>query len=135
MANLAYTAANIRPLGGALVRQFLAGATLAPGDLVYLASDGDVEKSDASDSATADAIGVVVPSNDETSFAAGKPVSVCIFGPVAGFSSLTPGARGYVSDDAGKLEDAAGTFVKCMGYAEAADIFVFLPGMAALTSS
>ncbi len=131
MALIALTSANIRALqaNGAVVRPYAAGGTVTIGYLVYIAVDGDVEHADGDvDAATARGIGIAVESYDgETSVAAGNPVSVCVFGPVSGLSGMTPGANHYVSDDVGRLADAAGTFSRIMGYAERAGVFFVHP--------
>ncbi len=130
MADISLTAAQIRPLvaNGAVLRSYKAGAALTVGQAVYLASDGDVEPADANAVASARAIGIVVESRDgETSIASGDPCTVCVFGPVSGFSGMTPGANCYVSDTAGKVADAAGTCSRIIGYAETAGILFVHP--------
>jgi len=130
MANITVTSANVRALqaNGAIVRSYDAGGTITIGYLVYIATDGDVEHADASAVASCRAIGVAVESYDgETSVSAGNRVSVCVFGPVSGFSSMTPGANHYVSDTAGRLADAAGTCSRIVGYAEAAGVLFVHP--------
>lgn len=130
MANLAVTAANVRPLDGAVTRGFDAGAAgMVPGDAVYIASDDDVEKTDGNVSNTLAAFrGLIVSiQGGKSSTALGDRVTVCVFGPVAGFTGLTPGAPGYVSNDAGKLEDAVGAFQRIAGYAESATVFFVNP--------
>lgn len=137
MTNLSIPdAKNVRPLEGAVIRRGTAGGAAAVGDWVYLASDGDWERCDGSEAATAEGRGIIVASDHgETTIAAGDGISVVTLGPVGGFASLTPGAVGYTSDDAGKLEDATGTVTWRAGYAESANIFFVLPGMAAAASS
>jgi len=131
MSALTVTAANVRPLDGAVVRDFDAGEAVDPGELVYIATDGDVELADANLSLAATrAVGVVVAvEGGKDSAASGDLVSVCMFGPVAGFSSLTPGANGYVSDTAGNIEDATGTAGRIVGFAESAIVFFVCPQM------
>ena len=46
MTDATLTSANIRPLNGAIVRQFAANAELTVGNVVYIASDGEVDKAD-----------------------------------------------------------------------------------------
>lgn len=128
MSNLALTAALIRPLDGSVVRGYDLGEAMAPGDCVFVDTDGDINKADGNAVASAKGIGLIVAIQGGKALGAlGDKASVCVFGPVAGFSSLTPGANGYVSDDAGKLEDAAGTCSRIMGYAEAATVFFIHP--------
>lgn len=137
MANLAVTAANVRPLDGSVTRGFNLGGAAAPGDPVYVASDGDVERADANVSnATAAVRGLVVAiQGGKAVGAAGDRATVCVFGPVAGFTGLTPGAPGYVSNDVGKLEDAAGAFERIAGYAESATVFFVNPEQSTAASS
>jgi len=131
MADIDLTSVEIAALqkNGAVVRPYTAGDTLTVGYLVFIATDGDVEHADGDvDAATARAIGIVVESFDgETTIAAGNRVSVCVFGPVSGFSGMTPGANYYVSDTVGRISDAAGTFSRIIGYSERAGILFVHP--------
>ena len=131
MADITVTSADVRALqaNGAVVRRYLAGAAITVGYAVHIASDGDVEHSDANTTqAAARAIGIAVESRDgETSIAAGDPVSVCVFGPVGGFSGMTPGTNQYVSDTVGRIADAAATYDRIIGYAESATVLFVNP--------
>jgi len=126
MADVTFTAAEIAPLRehGAVVLDGRAGGAITVGHLVYMASDGDWERADANVSAAvARAQGIAVASYDgETTIASGDPVSVCVFGPVAGFSSLTPGANLYISDTVGRIADAAATYDRIIGWALTAGV-------------
>lgn len=132
MANLSIPVLkNVRALDGATIRSGTAGGTISVGDWVYIASDGDWERADASASSTALGRGIVVASvTGETAIAAGEGLAVVSFGPVAGFEDLEPGAAGFTSNDAGKLEDAAGTVTWVGGYAESPQVFFVMPGLA-----
>lgn len=136
MANLAVTPANVRPLDGAVTRAYNLGGTVAVGDPVYVASDGDVERTDGNVSNTVAAFrGILVAlQGGKSTGAAGDRGTVCVFGPVAGFTGLTPGAPGYVSNDVGKLEDAVGAFQRFAGYAESATVFFVQPVMSTAAS-
>ena len=130
MTDISLTAAQIRPLteNGAVLRRYTAGASITIGDAVYVASDGDVEPADGNAVASARAIGIAVASYDgETSVNSGDPVTVCVFGPVSGFSGMTPGANHYVSDEAGNVADSAGTCSRIIGYAESATVLFVHP--------
>ena len=133
MSAISLTAANIRALteNGAVIRRYIAGGTITVGNLVALASDGYIDPADANGSqALSMAIGVAVQSYDgETSIAAGGPVSVCVFGPVSGFLAMTPGANHYVSDTAGSVDTATGTYDRIVGYAESATVLFVNPEM------
>jgi hypothetical protein len=140
MADASYTADNIKVMEGAVTRHFIAGEALALGDWVYIASDGEVEKADANAAATAEGAGLVVGCVDDTgASAAGDPVTVCVFGPVAGFSSLNEGTVYFTSANAGKIADAApsgaGSWTNGAGRAERADVFFVQPGLRAATSN
>ncbi len=129
MADLTVTAARVRPLDGAVCRPYDLGDSVNVGDSVYVASDGDVEQSDGNvNAARAAGVGLVVAiQGGKSSGVAGDRATVCLFGPVAGFSGMTPGKNGYVSNTAGKLADAAGTFSRIMGFAESAEVFFVHP--------
>lgn len=124
-ADLTVTAADVRPMAGAKVERFDAGGTLTPGMSVYIASDGDVESTDSDAVGTTWSIGIVVAGADgAVSYSAGDRVDVVVEGPVAGFSSLTPGALGYVSATAGSINDTAGTKSCIVGYAKTDSVFM-----------
>jgi len=125
MANITVTSASVRALqagNGAIVSRYTAGDTITIGYAVYIVDDGDVEHADADASQAASrGIGIAVESYDgETSVTAGDPVSVCVFGPVEGFSGMTPGDPIFVSDDVGRIADAAGTYSRAIGRADSA---------------
>jgi hypothetical protein len=133
MADLTVTPADVRPLPGAISFRFTAGGTVNVGDEVYIAADDDVEQTDASALATANGRGIVVSApNGKLVAAAGDAVDVVVFGPVAGFDSLTPDTAGYASETAGKIADAAPTTASSavwpVGYAQTAEVFFVLPG-------
>ena len=108
MADITVTAADVRPLPGAVIQRFTADAALNVGDAVYIKSDGDAAQADADDATQAQAVGIVASApNGATSAAAGDTVDVVVAGPVTGFSSMTPGALCYASTTAGKVADAA----------------------------
>jgi hypothetical protein len=111
-----------------VVQSFDLGGAADVGDLVYIASDGDVEKADASAQDSAKAVGILTAvEGGEDSGTAGDLVSVCVFGPVAGFSSMTPGANGYVSDTPGDIDASAGTYDRIVGFAKSAAVFFVSP--------
>ncbi len=127
MSAIALTAANIRPIvsRGAVLAKGTAGATITIGQAVYMASTGSIGVADADASKAASfGIGIAVESFDgETTINSGDPVTYCVYGPVSGFSGMTPGALGWVADAAGGLDTAAGTYDHIMGYAESATTF------------
>ena len=132
MAQIAPTAADVRPLEGAIMRKASAGEALTVGDAVYVSgASGNipaVSKAVGTAVATANIMGVVVAGapekNGSTSIASGDVVDVVVFGPVAGFSG-TAGGFVWVSDTAGQIADAVGTKSTIAGFMEtAATLFV-----------
>ena len=139
MADISYTAIEIRALteNGARVRPYTAGGTVTIGQCVYIATDGDVEPADANAGTPAEqGIGIAVQSYDgETTITSGNPVSVCVFGPVSGFSGMTPGDVLYVSNTVGRIADAAGAFTRVIGHAERAGVLWVNPEQSDAASS
>lgn len=139
MAAVTFTAADIRPLNGAITRRFNTGGTVDAGKGVYIAADGDVEHADADDVAQAQARGIACANQSGgTSFAAGERIDVVLYGPVAGFTGLTPGLPVYVSPTAGALDQTAsattGDFNYIIGYAESATTIFVCPQMVVPTA-
>lgn len=139
---MAVTAANVRALEGAILRNKKAGGTVNMGDAVYIDSNSAVQQAKANAAATSAAEGVIVAvaQPGQTSAAAGEGVSVCTFGPVGGFSSLTPGAVYYVdASTAGAITATApsggGAWAKSIGYAESDTILFVSPGIRPAISS
>jgi len=137
MTTISLTAANIRPLTGAVIRRYVAGEALTVGQVVYVSAAETVSIADGNvGAAEARAVGIVVESYDgETTIASGDVASVVVFGPVSGFSSATPGSYGYVSDTVGSLDTAAGTYSFIVGYFESAGVFFVHPGIDDPTSA
>lgn len=117
MADLTITAASVRPVGHCLVRRFTAGATITPGQPVYVSANNTVSLTDGSALTTAACVGLAVSnSNGATSFASGEEIDVVMFGVVDGFATnLAADTLVYVDDDAGVLADAVGTKVCRVG--------------------
>lgn len=133
MAAITVTAKNIRPLPGAVVRRFSAGGSINVGDTAYIASDGDVERAQAGTAAGSVAtfsVGLVVSAPmGGTIAAAGEPVDVAMYGPVDGFSGMTPGDMLYQSSTAGRLDDAAGSVSHKVARALSATVVFVNPAM------
>ena len=128
MAALSVTAADVSVMPQTIVRTFNAGGAVSLGDSVYVVSDDDVEKSNGGAAGTATGRGVVVAiENGKTVAVANDAVTVALYGPVAGFDSLTPGAPGYVSDTAGEIDTGVGTVTWVMGWALTARMFFVNP--------
>ena len=117
------TAANIKPLEGAIIRRYTAGAAVAAGEIVSMQSDGVVDPSDSTSAAQC-IVGVAV----QAAAAAGDRLDVVVFGPVQCVTGGTPGASAYDSTTAGEpSESTAGNQTK-VGFVEAATvIFVSKP--------
>lgn len=126
MADITTVVANASPLPGSVGRDVDAGGSGNLLDTVYVAADDDFEQADGSTADPAKARGVVTSiAGGKTTFAAGDRIHVTFFGPVAGFSGMTPGDTLYQSDTAGKLADAAGTNSHKVAFAlTATEIFV-----------
>jgi len=132
MANITVTVADVRPLGGAVIRRACATEALAFGDIVYIDSATgaipNVSKAVGTDLATGHAYGIVVSGNlAGTSVAIGEACDVVVLGPVTGYSSMTPGATVWVSDTAGRLSDSVGTCSCILGVAESAATVLVRP--------
>lgn len=137
MAALSFTAANISadPIQGSIIRNKQAGAAVSVGQAVYIDSDGKVQPADANVSLTTSmGHGVVVNSASlygETSIASGAYCSICVFGPVYGFTGLAEGTQAWVGATAGEIVDTAptgGAYQRVMGYALESDVFFVDPG-------
>lgn len=137
MTALTVTPALVRSLEGSIQRVGVAGGAVNVGDWVYKDANGAYQKAAGDDAVTANGValvtGVSVPG--ATSAASGDGIVLTVFGPVAGFSGLTPGTLGYTSDTAGKVDDAAGTVTWVAGRCDEATVFFVQPGMALPTSS
>ena len=109
------TAANIKPLEGAIIRRGVLGDTVAAGEIVEMQTDGYWDP--------AVATGVVM--NGAICIEAGvvgDTVDLVVFGPVKALTGATPGAIVYVSDTAGEPSETAGTKSAVIGYAESATV-------------
>jgi hypothetical protein len=129
--------ANVRPLNGCVIRRAVAAGALAYGDVVYITSATTydlptVDKIAGGALATSNPYGIVVSTNNPgaTSIAAaGEVVDVVVFGPVTGYSGMTPGASIWASDTAGRLSSVVGTHSGFVGTAETAVTVFVRPGL------
>jgi hypothetical protein len=147
MTSATFTAVNISASQdeGSIIRNFEADEAGGVGDAVYITSAGKVKLADSNVDATplaAQAIGIVtgVATNSvfgQTTFAAGDRVSVCIFGPVHGFSGLVEGTLLFSSKTAGDIEQTAqsASYQWALGYALHDDTIFVLPGMSSPVSA
>ena len=131
MAAVSMTAADVRPLPGAITRRFTAGGTINAGQPVYLNSSGNAVRSDATDRAKSHVVGLAVADNDGgTIFSSGDIIDVVVFGPVAGGSSLNEGSFAYCGTTAGGMEDGSpgsGNYKVIVGVPHADDILFVNP--------
>lgn len=144
MTDVSVTAANISAdqTHGSVIRNYRAASQVTVGDVVYLDGNGRMARADADLSEAASrGVGIVVSGESmygETTIEAGQFGSVCVFGPVFGFSGLTPGANYWVSKTPGKLDDTqptSPTYRYIMGYAVSSDTFFVMPGKANTVSA
>lgn len=120
---------------GSIIRNAELAADMALGTLVSMNTDGKLVKADGnSTAALARAIGVLVAAPyplGGTTVTSGERGSYCVFGPVYGFSGMTPGVYGYVGDAAGEIDtDPSTTNALAVGRAVAADVFFVNIGVA-----
>jgi len=114
------TAKNIKPLEGAILRRFTAGATIAAGELVSMQSDGFV------DPAITTAVEVVAGVAIQGASAADR-IDVVVYGPVKCLTGATVGAIVYASDTAGEPAETAGTKTTIAGWNESATVLFVNP--------
>ncbi len=109
MSSITISEANIRPiLPLAQCRRKDCGGTVTAGEIVYIDSNGAVQPVDADAASTSRVYGIAIADNDGgTSFSSGEAIDVCVFGPVTGFTSLSPGSLLYNSPTAGAMDESA----------------------------
>jgi len=116
------TAANIKPLEGAIIRRFTAGATIAAGEFVSMMADGYVDPTDTQLMAGSALLGVAL-----TAAGAGDRVDVVTFGPVQCMTGATPANLVYATDTAGEPGTSVGTIDILAGFAESATVLFVRP--------
>jgi hypothetical protein len=119
------TADNIKPLNGAIIRRYTAGAAVAAGEIVSMQSDGYVDPANTT-SAAQKVMGVAL----QAATAAGQVIDVVVFGPVICVTGATPGATIHASDTAGEPAESAGTNGGITGIAESATVVFVRPEVA-----
>lgn len=137
MADIAVTAAAVKPMNGALTRRGTAGAAGTVGNAVYLDGANGWKPADADALASAQARAIVVGVNGQVgagAFAAGDRLDLVLYGPVTYGAGMTPGGRVFVSTTAGACDQtapaAAGDYPFAIGWAEAADVLFVAPATA-----
>ena len=114
---------NVKPLGGAYIRRYTAGATILPGELVSMQSDGFVDPANTG-SAAQTVVGVAIKGGLITA-----TIDVVVYGPIVCVTGGTPGATAHASDTAGEPAESAGSNAGVLGYVEAATILFVRPGV------
>jgi len=109
------TAANIKPLQGAIVRRVTLGATTEAGEIISLQSDGKWDPAVATAVVKTGAIALQAGVD-------GDKVDAVFFGPVQCLTGATIGNIVYVGDTAGEPVETAGTKSAVIGHAESATV-------------
>jgi predicted RecA/RadA family phage recombinase len=130
MANLIEVTdtSKIKPLGGAIVRRYNAGAAVTAGFPVYLDSGGAVRMASGTAVSTNDVIGIAL-----TAIASGARGDVVVKGPVYCLTGATPGGTLLVMNSAGGLDHTGGTKKTVVGVAETAEILFVRPRISSLS--
>lgn len=115
------TAANIKPLTGAIIRQHTSGEAIAAGELVSLESDGYLDASDAS--STDEVTGVAV----QAAAGSGEVIDVVVLGPIKCLLGATIGGTVFNSTTAGEPTQTDAGNSTAAGYAETATILYVQP--------
>lgn len=116
------TAELIKPLDGAVIRRYTAGATIAAGEIVSLMADGYVDPANTSDFTAACVVGIALKAA-----VAGQRVDVVTHGPVVCLLDATPASLIYASDTAGEPAESVGTKDVLVGFAESATVLFVRP--------
>ena len=114
----------IKPLEGALIRRYTAGAAVTAGCPVALDSSGYVQHADGNSS---DPVGDMVQGIAiQAATAAGERVDVVVYGPVWCMTGATAGGYVYISDTVA-LPDVSSTANGVIGIAESANVLFVRP--------
>ena len=118
------TAELVKPLEGAIIRRFTAGATIEAGEIVSMAADGYLDPADTTDFTLACVVGIALQDVAIT-----QRVDVVVHGPVLCCSGGTPGTLVYATDTAtaGEPSVTAGAKVVLVGVMETATILFVRP--------
>lgn len=98
----------------------VAAETLTTGQVVSLKTDGLAYKADANDAALRPAVGIV-----GKGAATGAKVEIIVMGVLSGWSSLTEGAPGYLSETAAAVTQSAPAYSQQVGFAITATDYLF----------
>lgn len=122
---LTVTAAQVKPLAGAIVRTVTLGEAATAGQAVYPNASGAYLKADADAAGKYRGTGILIADsqgqfNTGASYASGSDVSMVCFGPVAGFSGMDPTKSVWVDVTAGGFTQTkpsgGGVFASPIGY-------------------
>ena len=98
----------------------VAAETLATGQVVSLKTDGLAYKADANDAALRPAVGVIGKGG-----ATGAKVEIIVMGILSGWSTLTEGAPGYLSETAAGVTQSSPAYSQQVGYATTSTDYFF----------
>lgn len=142
MGSISVTAASVKLMNENEVIKIrgTVGATITPGQPVYLDGTNGWKPADADAAASGMARGIALSdAYGSVSFAVGQKIDIVIFGRVGGFASMTPGGNVYVSLDAGRLDQTAppnsGDFIFAVGWAESASVLFVQPQITVPTAN
>jgi hypothetical protein len=118
------TEENVKPLDGAKIRRYTAGAAIEAGEIVSMMADGYVDPADTTDFTAACVVGIALQD-----VAAGERVDVVTQGPVTAFTGGTPGTLVYATDTAtaGEPSVTNGTKIVLVGVMESATTLFVRP--------
>ncbi len=116
------------------------GATVTPGQPVYLDGTNGWKPADADAAASGMARGIALSDAwGSVSFPSGTVIDIVVYGRVGGFASMTPGGNVYVSLTAGSLDQTAppnsGDFIFAVGWAESASVLFVQPQITVPTAN
>jgi len=114
------TAANIKPLEGAIVQKVQLGDTTSAGELIALQSDGKWDP--AIGTSITLTVAVAIQGGADTNW-----VDAVVYGPVKCITGGTIGALVYVSDTAGEPSETAGTKDTVVGWNKSATVLFVAP--------
>lgn len=131
------------PAKGSVLKNFQLAEDMTLGTTLAVAidSNGKIVKADANGAtALTRGAGILVAGSNiygETSLASGSYGTVCLHGPVYGFSGLAEGTYVWMAKVAGGLEDTAPTdaYQHIMGQCVDADVLFVNPGSSTPTSA
>ena len=111
----------VKPLSGAIVRRYTLGATVLPGEIVSMQSDGFVDPADTG-SAAQTVVGIAIKGGLIT-----ETADIVVHGPIVCVTGGAPGATAHASDTAGEPAESAGSNAGILGFVEAATIIFVRP--------